>query len=1408
MLPVHHAVSNSVSSTFVPFCSGILLQYCWRSTAEFTPTLPQQMQQDLQGPLSAFSWLTNPTTPFAMHHRFLPPVPQGCQNLLARFNWALPLTHPTPAVEGAAGGDDTPEAIIHEHFVLANAINWFGNAQGFQIIFSALQHPDRCGLTGIHTLLLVLQHSVGHFFKQETRQLVLQPLNAILDYIQHGLAAAEGFAAFEEGDQAYAILLQILTTCRWLAAAVPGGEAASERVTPLQREIVLRLLSSGNFNRQLAGVKELNNLLRLSSLADDAAAQEEGTIEETLAAGGGIESDGDASGPQPGPSMALILGWMREKQVARLMLQSNLHQAQYAEAAQRVLSIMLRYNSLPQDQLEFLWRFTEDASTFEDIKVNVYGMLGMLGPYMTPSQHDQMFKRLRSRLMEPACPDLPHILDFLVSMARNDARNAVGNRILAVLLDLVLRPDAPREAVQSTAVADVCNAYEDVQHSHMLATIASGQCLERLHQSTGSVNGAHLLYMLLVTESPKKPIETRLMSTLNQGGELIVAVMDSFGAFLDQQRAAAAANPSGEPPPVCSFTHKEAVEVYNRLLLEILPKGSFFVSLGQLGIFLRWATERAPTPEDADVVWNTLTSMVHGRKEVEQPTALEFFQTKLCHVAPEAVTPHAWRCITAFMAALADWNVELTQERGAVDFAATVARSPGETWTLGRALLAAIALRGPSIVAPKAALLLAQLVALSLRKGSSPEEVRSRVREEVAPWRQEVEGAFSQLFVRTPSSWHESVPLREELFTPEVGAALQRADRALMYLDFLIDNGRGGVLPMQFQHEASYRDTDVVLDLRVQPFGPLLAMQQAQKGHGGAAEKPTAHSIPVLLPANAFIGTLRITAAEAVSKVIGMHTSPAHLMLVGMVSAVACTNLQNAEPLTTTLASCCSRCHQNLFTPPFNASSLNLQGKRYTDDAAIVGLPNLGPAVMVAYTEQPNAVSDVPPDARALLEAASPAAALADDSDLYAMVLNLAQLRPHWGDGALVFACRMRANRFLNAMPTCKDAIADAERLLQSEDCSQEVLQLVCLPPAAGAAAAGAAVGGGRAPNDAVLRYFLEVLAALVLPTRNPLKPEAAEDAEEKACFLLSRMFPSRMMPMLYELVQNHPWLGGLVIAPTVHSVLLLISTRIAVEMSRHMQLMKQAHAQQHRVQQIAVGAAARAELQRSRSTTPGADGGEVASALANCALTALQAMLSGNKPSYSSAPGLCQRGLELLDMSIALDAQVIDRLVSSPATHDGHNLFGRVVHCMLACSHEEIRTMASQWLSRFAGQSPAARGWTFTGVVTKLLGLTEPNDQQAEVCSNILSSLAPGEAAIASGLLEQLAPRLLAAIDGGLPLRNIAASMEALVRCLRDRAVNEVRRLGAPCPTKTIGLFTNPCMPKTHFWRTVEWDS
>lgn len=149
-------------------------------------------------------------------------------------------------------------------------------------------------------------------------------------------------------------------------------------------------------------------------------------------------------------SLQALTAWLAEHGVVEMVLKSNLHQAQYAEQAQRVLSMLLKHGALPEGAVAFLWQLTEggwrregacgacagedkgtacacagplvnrqpplpflcpppftDATTFEAVKSHAYGILASLGPHMQPAQLSQLLRGLQVSAAFPCALHAP-----------------------------------------------------------------------------------------------------------------------------------------------------------------------------------------------------------------------------------------------------------------------------------------------------------------------------------------------------------------------------------------------------------------------------------------------------------------------------------------------------------------------------------------------------------------------------------------------------------------------------------------------------------------------------------------------------------------------------------------------------------------------------------------------------------------------------------------------------------------------------------------------------------------------------------------------------------------------------------------------------------------------------------------
>lgn len=387
--------------------TGHLLSLYYTSSNGFTPTIDRDERQDLQPLFTLCMFMLNTSGALVQYTRWLkiPPDTTGFARALlcnAPFDYATPVGY-----EDAARAEEIPlEDSQVQHLYVINLVNLFGQVGGWAHLFNALHHPDRLGLEGLATFLVMLQAATP-LFKTSQRQVVVECCNEVVNFVGMCFQAAPDFRVLEEqggGRQAHVALSSLLHALHTTLHSSLGIFDSLGIVAPLQQELVLRLLRSGNFTQQLSGVKELHGILSktglaysfLHKLATDAAAAVAKADRGTREANQGADADRDGDQEQRAEQttgsvhavyfteqqqlecqlpILRVIEWIKQNNVAQEVIKSNLHLTQYSEQAQKVLALLLKHKCLGDEQLEFLWQLTADASTFEDIKTNVHTML-------------------------------------------------------------------------------------------------------------------------------------------------------------------------------------------------------------------------------------------------------------------------------------------------------------------------------------------------------------------------------------------------------------------------------------------------------------------------------------------------------------------------------------------------------------------------------------------------------------------------------------------------------------------------------------------------------------------------------------------------------------------------------------------------------------------------------------------------------------------------------------------------------------------------------------------------------------------------------------------------------------------------------------------------------------------------
>jgi hypothetical protein len=485
------------------------------------------MRRDIQGVLLSLSWYVFNGNSNFMQHNVYPPHPlyTGPCTYAGQFNADMLTNTGLDDDIDRDGLDPAQQAqqdALQDQTTVTDLINIFGTHHGLDVVVSALQAPDRCGLSGVYMFINLLNCAMPSLLP-EYREEVRPSVQAVLKYIDQGFSAASDFSVFEDdggsgsgnndngaddGQPAYHTLTLTMHHCCDISVFLSdGGLEECGKAATLQRELVSRLLRSGHFTRQLAAVKELYQLYTRaarwnsganSTLTDLGAEEQNATALGNLAGGsnssGGPTSNSSSSSPA---SLQAFINWIRAEKIVDQILHTNLHQPQYSEAAQRLLVHLGRHGTVTATHISFLWDLIEDAATFEDIKLNVCSILGALTPHLPTDTQRNVLQRAAEMALSESPPLLTLSLKLLESISRNDSDYTMPHQVLNTLCSIILRTEAPLEAATSAYLSDACLRYIDCSApgtDRDWPRLVTTKCTEALQSGKGGVPAAYQLF--------------------------------------------------------------------------------------------------------------------------------------------------------------------------------------------------------------------------------------------------------------------------------------------------------------------------------------------------------------------------------------------------------------------------------------------------------------------------------------------------------------------------------------------------------------------------------------------------------------------------------------------------------------------------------------------------------------------------------------------------------------------------------------------------------------------------------------------------------------------------------------------------------------------------------------------------
>lgn len=778
------------------YLTGQILRYYWGITGQFVPCLPTWMRLDIFGLLTMLTHLISIDSPFVQYHRHSP-----------AYGMHLAESEDIAPIE--------PVQYVH----VANALAHLSRSGGLAVLIQALGYPFRLGLSSLSTFLLFFQAAVP-FLSCTVQVPLMKSVYEVISYLERCFEAADGLSAFEDEDCSaslsdpplpHVLLSSILSTCSRIGNSLGVGDSIDEKVGPLQRELILRLLRSGNFTRQLAAVKDLDQVVLATAFAPPVSGvdNEKEMVEKSKVEG--------------------VMQWMHSNEVVKLMLSSNLHQHSYAEAAVKVLATLIRNGQLDEEncsELEPLWSHAKDASTFDEIRSNSCAMLGMLFPLL-PSE------ATLHRLVGPDGLDASsalHVLGSIPSLAKSTSMLPQGEslpvsescqdeenlekarRVIDAICDVLL--DAKAASVVSTfhTLEQACLRHSTSSTMPELVGQAMGRCIGALQgEQTVSVSAAILLNRLLTVvvptiklNDPKSLYQHMKVGVDNEELELLDMAMDVAEKWMLLDDA-----DIKEPQPPSS--HRMVVGAFMRLIASIIATRLSTVGEAHLCRVLKWAQNLKKFPNAAAACWELLTVLLHGtarRDVIDYETARDFLCKHLCTVAPESVVGSAaWTCLVVFMAAISNWERDLLVSQAPQLLTDLITVRPGSIWNAERVLLLSLMLEGEESVSNAACNLLSELVACRAREQLERDEyvtllgeytdkdgelMRKLVRDT-----EEMVGLAVGKINESSSAWYVCVAQDQDHVKRKATdhvAALLRATRTKRYLRFLERLVRRGIL--------------------------------------------------------------------------------------------------------------------------------------------------------------------------------------------------------------------------------------------------------------------------------------------------------------------------------------------------------------------------------------------------------------------------------------------------------------------------------------------------------------------------------------------------------------------------------------------------------------------------------------
>ena len=411
----------------------------------------------------------------------------------------------------------------------------------------------------------------------------------------------------------------------------------SEKFSSYEKEVILRLFESKNLSQQLASVKALDSIVTSTT----------GQCAEGAHSGGQI--------PQR-------ISWVESSGIIHSMLTVNLHHVQYVEELESLMLGLMPYGLIDREHVQHLWSVVEDDGTFEEIKCNAAQLLGSLAAEMSEVDSTAFCDKLEQ--IDLSRVSFKYVLEMMTTAAAKDLRCRLMMRLIEVALKYALDDTIPENVGCINMLLDVFRVYYRYKGLAYIETVVSvvNACVAKLEDDEPSCmhRPLRLLLRIFTGGNLHADVISDLYKEVNNNAKLCHTLLHRYRDLLFVHT-----NPNSRFEELDESVIV-AITIFQDILNNVLNESNYFVGPTMMTEILGLANNAGRFPEFVqEMAWELLTSFVQGEKGVDKITACNFVSNLMSNLIVQSLSKTSWKCITAYLAMIFDWESTLPVLTGA-----------------------------------------------------------------------------------------------------------------------------------------------------------------------------------------------------------------------------------------------------------------------------------------------------------------------------------------------------------------------------------------------------------------------------------------------------------------------------------------------------------------------------------------------------------------------------------------------------------------------------------------------------------------------------------------------------------------------------------------------------------------------